>query len=59
MLRNLLSITGGDMNSEVVIHTLDTQWVCAKVFFFFFFFCLFVFRDRLSLCSPGCPGLTL
>jgi hypothetical protein len=24
------------------------------VFFFFFFF--LVFRDRVSLCSPGCPG---
>jgi hypothetical protein len=24
-------------------------------FFFFFLFC-FVFRDRVSLCSPGCPG---
>jgi hypothetical protein len=23
-------------------------------FFFFFLFC-FVFRDRVSLCSPGCP----
>jgi hypothetical protein len=23
-------------------------------FFFFFFF--LVFRDRVSLCSPGCPG---
>jgi hypothetical protein len=21
------------------------------------FFCLFVFRDRVSLCSPGCPGI--
>jgi hypothetical protein len=20
------------------------------------FVCLFVFRDRVSLCSPGCPG---
>jgi hypothetical protein len=20
------------------------------------FICLFVFRDRVSLCSPGCPG---
>ena len=20
------------------------------------YFCLFVFRDRVSLCSPGCPG---
>jgi hypothetical protein len=26
-------------------------------FFFFFLVCLFVcFRDRVSLCSPGCPG---
>jgi hypothetical protein len=24
-------------------------------FFFFFFFFSF-FRDRVSLCSPGCPG---
>jgi hypothetical protein len=21
-----------------------------------FFFCFLVFRDRVSLCSPGCPG---
>jgi hypothetical protein len=26
-----------------------------KNFFFFFFF--LVFRDRVSLCSPGCPGI--
>jgi hypothetical protein len=28
-------------------------------FFWFFVFCLFVcfvFQDRISLCSPGCPG---
>jgi hypothetical protein len=25
-------------------------------FFFFFSFFFFVFRDRVSLCSPGCPG---
>jgi hypothetical protein len=27
---------------------------------FFFLFCFFgflVFRDRVSLCSPGCPGI--
>ena len=23
---------------------------------FFVLFCFFVFRDRVSLCSPGCPG---
>jgi hypothetical protein len=26
------------------------------LFCFCFFVCLFVFRDRVSLCSPGCPG---
>jgi hypothetical protein len=33
--------------------------VCFLFFFFFvfFLFCfLFFFRDRFSLCSPGCPG---
>jgi hypothetical protein len=24
--------------------------------FLFFCFCFLVFRDRVSLCSPGCPG---
>jgi hypothetical protein len=24
--------------------------------FFFFFFFFLVFRERVSLCSPGCPG---
>jgi hypothetical protein len=23
---------------------------------FFFFFLVLVFQDRISLCSPGCPG---
>jgi hypothetical protein len=27
---------------------------CLPLFFFFFFF--LVFQDRVSLCSPGCPG---
>jgi hypothetical protein len=25
-------------------------------FLVFLFFCFLVFRDRVSLCSPGCPG---
>jgi hypothetical protein len=32
----------------------NSKWVkvkCLNVLFFFFFF-----RDRVSLCSPGCPG---
>jgi hypothetical protein len=27
-----------------------------SLFFLSFFVCLFVFQDRVSLCSPGCPG---
>jgi hypothetical protein len=27
-----------------------------RSFFFFFFFFFLVFRDRVSPCSPGCPG---
>jgi hypothetical protein len=27
-----------------------------EFFFFFFFFFFLVFWDRVSLCSPGCPG---
>jgi hypothetical protein len=27
-----------------------------SLFFFSLFFCLFGFQDRVSLCSPGCPG---
>jgi hypothetical protein len=33
------------------------QVLFSLVFLFFLgFFCFFVFRDRVSLCSPGCPG---
>jgi hypothetical protein len=28
----------------------------SMLLFFFFFFFFVVFRDRVSLCSPGCPG---
>jgi hypothetical protein len=28
-------------------------------FFFFFFFLVWFFPDRVSLCSPGCPGTHL
>jgi hypothetical protein len=35
----------------------DVFWrcCCCLVLFWFVLFC-FVFRDRVSLCSPGCPG---
>jgi hypothetical protein len=29
---------------------------CFVLFCFWVFVCLFVFRDRVSLCSPGYPG---
>jgi hypothetical protein len=33
-------------------------WVCFVLFCFHFLFCfvLLCFPDRVSLCSPGCPG---
>jgi hypothetical protein len=36
----------------VVVVVVVVVWL---VGFWFFSFC-FVFRDRVSLCSPGCPG---
>jgi hypothetical protein len=36
-------------------HHAETHYPCIP--FFVLFFCLFgFFRDRVSLCSPGCPG---
>ncbi|CAH6777520.1 Gm4707 [Phodopus roborovskii] len=29
-------------------------WAVVLIFFFFFFF--FFCQDRVSVCSPGCPG---
>jgi hypothetical protein len=36
----------------------ETQFSASfcTVFLLCLFVCLFVFRDRVSLCSPGCPG---
>jgi hypothetical protein len=31
------------------------SWLVLYLFIFYFFIFL-VFRDRVSLCSPGCPG---
>jgi hypothetical protein len=38
-----------------LINILKLYFVKGPFFFFFFSFFL-VFRDRVSLCSPGCPG---
>jgi hypothetical protein len=34
---------------------LGIQPVCIQPVSFFFFFFFLVFRDKVSLCSPGCP----
>jgi hypothetical protein len=38
----------------------EKSFLCCFAFFvclfLFFVFCLFVFQDRVSLCSPGYPG---
>jgi hypothetical protein len=34
----------------------DTSLKCIYTFTFFVLFCFLVFQDRVSLCSPGCPG---
>jgi hypothetical protein len=34
--------------------SLNSHYSSIQFFFFFFFF--LVFQDRVSLCSPGCPG---
>jgi hypothetical protein len=34
-------------------YLLSNSFISFSFFFFFFFL---VFRDRVSLCSPGCPG---
>jgi hypothetical protein len=46
-----------EFNSNVFI--LITWFIATLMVFLFLFVCLFVclfFRDRVSLCSPGCPG---
>jgi hypothetical protein len=35
---------------------LFEKWLVSAMLFFFFFFFFLVFRDRVSLCSSGCPG---
>jgi hypothetical protein len=43
-----------DVKNSHVLQTLVVVFLCF-VLFCFVLFC-FVFRDRVSLCSPGCPG---
>jgi hypothetical protein len=38
----------------VLEHAVKIMFFFSFLFFFFSFF--LVFRDRVSLCSPGCPG---
>jgi hypothetical protein len=39
----------------IFIYLCPLLWFL-KLYFIFLFVCFFVFRDRVSLCSPGCPG---
>jgi hypothetical protein len=50
---------GGKVAAVVtpIIFTLKAEVPSILRFLSFsFFVCLFVFRDRVSQCSPGCPG---
>jgi hypothetical protein len=51
---NLRVVSGETLLHSSLIVFLD-GCMSKKVDVFFFFFFL-VFRDRVSLCSPGCPG---
>jgi lysylphosphatidylglycerol synthetase-like protein (DUF2156 family) len=44
---------------EIMLTVPSAFAAVSCVFFFFCFVCLFVFRDRVSLYSPGCPGTHL
>jgi hypothetical protein len=49
----------GTLGQRVTLcfHALSATVVLAKeIFLFFVFFLFLVFRDRVSLCSPGSPG---
>jgi hypothetical protein len=50
----MFKVTLGYIDSKHT-HTKNSHRL-AKFIFFLFFFLLFVFPDRVSLCSPGCPG---
>jgi hypothetical protein len=52
-------MTESDFELTVVEESEIFLYVLIFIFFFFFFFWFFgflVFQDRVSLCSPGCPG---
>ena len=43
------------IDSLVCVTCFVSEFELPVLLFFFFFFFL-IFRDRVSLCSPGCPG---
>jgi hypothetical protein len=48
---------GGHLVTESFLFFFFFLFFCFFVLFFCFFVFLFLFfRDRVSLCSPGCPG---
>jgi hypothetical protein len=42
--------------SVAIVSSLSSSHVVRQISFLFFFFLFFVFGDRVSLCSPACPG---
>jgi hypothetical protein len=53
--RQQMVMTPTDKPNELSIPSITIHWMPPSSSFFCFVF-VFVFRDRVSLCSPGCPG---
>jgi hypothetical protein len=50
-------LNSGPLEKQPVLLTSEPSLAFPPLFFFFLsFFLSFSFRDRVSLCSPGCPG---
>lgn len=53
----LMDSTNPNLPFSISPHFLHTFWKLAgNSFLFIYSFILFIFGDRLSLCSPSCPG---
>ena len=50
------ALAGSSSHNSGYVVMAQGLGVALPFFFFFFFFFFLFFRDRVSLCSPGCPG---
>jgi hypothetical protein len=55
LFRNVMCLFCGD-SLTVFGFTVMSEKILKAISLAFFFFFFLVFRDRVSLCSPGCPG---